>query len=257
MSQIELRNLGVSYQSQRIPTLKEWIVGKARGRVPGGVHWVLKGVDLDIRGGESVGVIGANGAGKSTLLRIIAGILTPTTGSCLTRGRLAPLIELGTGFDAELSGRENISFNGALLGRSRQDMARRADEIIEFAGLAESIDQPLRTYSTGMIARLAFAVATTVDADIILLDEILSVGDESFREKSDQRIRGFSAAGATLVLVSHSLDAILELCDRAVWIDSGTIRAQGSPHEVVGQYYRAVHGGGADIDARFHLSVTG
>ena len=165
----------------------------------------------------------------------------PTEGEVSIRGSVAPLIELGTGFDGELTGIENIFFNGALLGRSRAYMTRRLSAIVDFAGLGAFIDSPLRTYSTGMVARLAFAVATTVDADIILLDEILSVGDASFRERCDERIREFHRSGATIVLVSHDLQSIRSLCSRAAWIERGVVRLLGNTDDVIDAYQRSLH----------------
>ncbi|MGZ7081464.1 MAG: ABC transporter ATP-binding protein, partial [Thermoanaerobaculia bacterium] len=174
-------------------------------------------------------------------LRVAGGIITPTRGEAITFGTVAPLIELGTGFDGELSGIENVFFNGALLGRSRVYMKRRLDEILDFAALGPSIDAPLRTYSTGMVARLAFAIATTIDADVVLLDEILAVGDASFREKCDEKIRRFRESGATIVLVSHDLVAVSDLCARTLWVAGGRVRAIGRTDEVIEAYNRSIH----------------
>jgi ABC-type polysaccharide/polyol phosphate transport system ATPase subunit len=220
---IELENVGVAFDAQR--------------RVGGDRFWALEDVSLTLRRGERLGVIGRNGAGKSTLLRVIAGIIPPSRGEVVTRGVLAPIIELGTGFDGELSGRENIFFNGSLLGRSRAFMRRCEEEIIDFSGITEFIDAPLRTYSTGMIARLAFAVATTVEADVVLLDEVLAVGDAEFRVKCEERIRRFHDTGATILLVSHDLDSVKETCERAAWVDHGRIVLMGDAREVAEAYY--------------------
>ena len=238
---IEFREVSVGYPAHKVPTLKEWVVRTATGRRPDEFFWALRGISFEVNRGDTLGIIGRNGAGKSTLLRVAAGIIAPTRGEASTRGSVAPLIELGTGFDGELSGIENIFFNGALLGRSRQYMTRRLDEIVDFAGLGQSIDSPLRTYSTGMIARLAFAIATTIDADIVLLDEILSVGDAAFREKCDERIRGFRDGGSTILLVSHDLEAVHSLCSRAIWIADGTLRAAGRTDEVIAAYNASLH----------------
>jgi ABC-2 type transport system ATP-binding protein len=238
---IEFRNISVGYATHKIPTLKEWAVGALKGRKAAEMFWALRDVTLDVGRGEALGIIGPNGAGKSTLLRVAAGIITPTAGEATTFGTVAPLIELGTGFDGELSGIENIFFNGALLGRSRAYMRRRLEEIASFSGLGPSLDTPLRTYSTGMIARLAFAIATTIDADIVLLDEILSVGDAAFKEKCEERIRQFRKSGATMLLVSHNLDEMQELCERAVWVERGQVRASGPSAEVVASYKQSVH----------------
>lgn len=234
MNRVELRDVSVRYPSQRIPTLKEWVV-RSRAARAAAVD-ALRGVTLSVEAGEAFGIIGSNGAGKSTLLRVIAGIIPPSRGEVVTRGALAPIIELGTGFDGELSGRENVFFNGSLLGRSRAFMKRCEAEIIEFSGLAPHIDAPLRTYSTGMVARLAFAIATTIDAEIVLLDEVLAVGDAAFREKCSERIRGFHSNGATIVFVSHDLESVRDLCSRAAWVEKGELRAIGPTDEVIAAY---------------------
>jgi len=238
---IEFHGVSVGYPTHKIPTLKEWVVRQLTGRKPKDYSWALRDVSLDIKRGEALGIIGRNGAGKSTLLRVAAGIITPTKGDAVTYGTVAPLIELGTGFDGELSGIENVFFNGALLGRSRAYMKLRLEEIVEFASLGEAIDAPLRTYSTGMVARLAFAIATTIDAEVVLLDEILAVGDASFRERCAERIGRFRDSGATMVLVSHDLEAVQELCARAVWIAEGQVRAVGRAVEVIEAYNRSLH----------------
>ena len=234
MNRVELRNVSVRYPAQRIPTLKEWLV-RSRAQRPPAVD-ALRDVTLSVEAGEAFGIIGSNGAGKSTLLRVVGGIIPPSRGEVVTRGALAPIIELGTGFDGELSGRENVFFNGSLLGRSRAFMKRCEEEIIDFSGLAAHIDAPLRTYSTGMVARLAFAIATTIDAEIVLLDEVLAVGDASFREKCSERIRGFHSNGATIVLVSHELKSVRDLCSRAAWVEKGELRAIGPAEEVIAAY---------------------
>lgn len=234
MNRVELRNVGVRYPAQRIPTLKEWIV-RSRAARPAAVD-ALRDITLSVEAGEAFGIIGSNGAGKSTLLRVVGGIIPPDRGEVVTRGTLAPIIELGTGFDGELSGRENVFFNGSLLGRSRAFMKRCEDEILDFSGLAPHIDAPLRTYSTGMVARLAFAIATTIEAEIVLLDEVLAVGDAAFREKCAERIRGFHSGGATIVLVSHELQSVRDLCSRAAWLEKGELRAIGPAEEVIAAY---------------------
>jgi ABC-type polysaccharide/polyol phosphate transport system ATPase subunit len=238
---IDFRGVSVGYPAHKIPTLKEWIVRGVTRSKPKEFFWALRDVSLQVRRGEALGIIGPNGAGKSTLLRVAAGIIPPTRGETLTYGSIAPLIELGTGFDGELSGIENIFFNGALLGRSRAYMNSRLPDIVDFAGLGDSIDAPLRTYSTGMTARLAFAIATTIDADIVLLDEILSVGDASFRERCADRIKYFRNSGATIVLVSHDLEAVGELCARVVWVGKGQIHAVGRADEVIDAYTQSLH----------------
>jgi ABC-2 type transport system ATP-binding protein/lipopolysaccharide transport system ATP-binding protein len=236
---IEFCNVTMRYRlpDRRIPTLKEWAIQRLTAKLRYNDFLALQDVTFTADGGETLGIIGANGAGKSTLLRVAAGILAPSAGEAVVRGRVAPIIELGTGFDPELSGRENIFFNGALLGRSRAEMRRRFDEIVEFSALANFIDMPLRTYSTGMVARLAFSVATTVDADIYLLDEVLSVGDESFGMRCQERIERFRRDGGTILLVSHNLPTVERLCRQALWLHEGRVMARGPAPEVVGQYH--------------------
>ncbi|MEW6338846.1 MAG: ATP-binding cassette domain-containing protein [Acidobacteriota bacterium] len=221
-------------------TLKEWAIRKLTSGLAYEDREALSEVSFELQHGESLGVIGANGAGKSTLLRVAAGILQPSGGVATVRGRVAPLIELGTGFDGDLTGRENVLFNGALLGRSRVEMERRFEEIVAFSGLARHIDAPLRTYSTGMVARLAFAVAISVDAEVLLLDEILSVGDELFRRRCRKRIDAFRRAGTTVVLVSHDLATIERFCTRALLLDEGRVIASGPVGEVVSRYRKEI-----------------
>jgi ABC-type polysaccharide/polyol phosphate transport system ATPase subunit len=196
----------------------------------------LDDVSFTLGKGRALGVIGHNGAGKSTLLRIAAGILQPRHGVAIVHGRIAPVIELGLGFENELTGRENIIFNGALLGRSHEEMISKMDEIVDFAELGGFIDNPIRTYSTGMVARLAFSVATTVDAHILLLDEVLSVGDERFQRKCSERMAEFRQRGVTILYVSHTLDAVEEICDDCLWLEHGRVVAHGPASEIVQRY---------------------
>ena len=240
MNVIELEDVGVRYRATKIRSLKLALIHGARPHARPGFFYGLRGVTLRIRQGEAVGIIGSNGAGKSTLLRVASGIITPSEGMVISRGTTAPVMELGTGFEAELSGRENIFFNGALLGCSRSYMRLRLDEIIEFSGLESFIDAPLRTYSTGMVARLAFAVATTIDAETVLLDEILAVGDAAFRRQCKARIDRYVTNGATVVLVSHDLDAVQSLCARSIWLSEGRIVADGPTAEVIASYQLSV-----------------
>jgi ABC-2 type transport system ATP-binding protein len=233
---IELQGVSVDYRLHRIRSLKEFTLRKVGRRLDDSRVHALRDVTLRIAPGESVGIIGNNGAGKSTLLRVAAGIITPSAGVSVSRGTMAPLLELGTGFEVELSGRENIFFNGALLGRSKAQMQAHLDEIIAFAGLERFLDAPLRTYSTGMVARLAFSIATAVDAETILLDEILAVGDASFRERCDERIQRFVTAGSTVLVVSHELAVIRRLCRRTIWMSQGALLADGATDEIIDRY---------------------
>lgn len=196
----------------------------------------VKGVSLQIAKGQMVGLIGRNGSGKSTLLKIIAGVYRPTAGRVSIQGTLAPLIELGAGFHAELTGRENILLNGLLMGYSKREMQARTESIIEFAEIGDFIDAPVKQYSSGMYTRLAFAVATEVDPDILLLDEILAVGDAGFRQKCFNRIEAFRQAGKTIVFVTHDMQQIRNYCDRAVLLEKGEVRAEGDPEKVIRSY---------------------
>jgi len=243
MNVIELQGVSVRYREKRIRSLKEAVIRSMRAHAKSGFFYSLRDVTLAIHQGEAVGIIGPNGAGKSTLLRVAAGIIAPSEGVAISRGTIAPVMELGTGFEAELSGRENIFFNGALLGCTRAYMRSRVDEIIAFSGLEPFIDAPLRTYSTGMVARLAFAVATTIDAETVLLDEILAVGDAAFRRQCNVRIERFVTNGATVVLVTHDLEAIESLCSRAIWLSEGRVVADGPPAEVISRYRLSVADG--------------
>jgi len=234
MNAIELKGVSVRYRAEKVRSLKELVVRGLRPNRP--FFYSLRSVTLAIANGESVGIIGSNGAGKSTLLRVAAGIIQPSEGVAIGRGSIVPLMELGTGFEAELSGRENILFNGALLGRTRAQMRAQMDAIIEFSGIEPFVDAPIRTYSTGMIARLAFSIATAVDAETILLDEILAVGDAAFRERCDERIRTFVREGRTVVLVSHDTDAVLTLCRRTLWLSHGEIAGDGRSEDVIREY---------------------
>lgn len=239
MNVIELQGVSVRYRQQKIRSFKEAMVRGLSSQAKSYTYSV-RDVSLVVGAGESVGVIGSNGAGKSTLLRVAAGIVTPSEGVAISRGSFAPVLELGTGFEAEFSGRENIFFNGALLGCSHEYMRSRIDDIIAISGLAHVIDAPLRTYSTGMVARLAFAVATDIDAETILLDEILAVGDAAFREQCDARIARFVKSGAAVLVVSHELDAIERLCSRAICMSRGELVDDGPASEVIARYRQSV-----------------
>lgn len=204
-------------------------------------YWALKNISLSIPRGQTVGIIGRNGSGKSTLLQIICGTLAPSEGAVETSGRVAALLELGSGFNPEFSGRENVYLNGSILGLSKEEIDRRFDAIVNFADIGEYIDQPVKTYSSGMSVRLAFAVAINVDPEILIVDEALSVGDELFQRKCFSRIEEIRKKGATILFVSHSGGTIIELCDRAILIDAGDMLADGSPKEVVGKYQKLLY----------------
>ncbi len=200
---------------------------------------VLKGINLKIKQGEVVALIGTNGSGKSTLLKLMTQIIYPNKGKIITNGKLTSLLELGAGFHPDFSGRENIYFNASIFGLTKKEIDRRIDDIIEFSELGQYIDNPVRTYSSGMYMRLAFSVAINVDADILLIDEILSVGDEHFQNKCYNKMRELKEQGKTMVFVTHNMSAVKELCDRTVWLYNGIIKMDGNTNEVVDAYVEA------------------
>lgn len=203
--------------------------------------WALKGIDLDIKAGETVGIVGRNGAGKSTLLQIIAGTMRQTEGDVFVRGRVAALLELGSGFNPEFTGKENVFLNAQVLGLTRSEVEERYEVIVEFAGLGDFINRPVRTYSSGMLVRLAFAVAINIEPDLLIIDEALAVGDESFQRKCYSRIEEIKARGATILFVSHAAQSVVQLCDRAVLIEAGERILTAPPREVIACYHRLLH----------------
>jgi len=248
MDPVILENVSKAYRRyayrRRFQSLKSLLLGRDRalGASRSQVIQALDGVSFSVPAGETVGIIGSNGSGKSTLLKLIAGISRPTSGTVTTRGRIAALIELGAGFHPEISGRENVFINGIMLGLSKKEISRSFEEIVRFAGLEEFIDAPVKTYSSGMYMRLGFSVAVHVDPEILLIDEILAVGDEAFSHKCIERIRNFQHRGKTIVLVTHSLDMVEGLCDRAIWIENGLMRESGDPRRVIDAYLLDVAG---------------
>jgi ABC-2 type transport system ATP-binding protein/lipopolysaccharide transport system ATP-binding protein len=233
-----LENVSVVYRSpsERIDKFKEYLIRKLQGKIKHNTFCALQDLNLAIYRGEVLGLIGNNGAGKSTLLKVIARVLRPTRGRVMIKGRVAPLLELGAGFHPELSGRENVYLNGAILGFSRQEMQDKFQQIVDFAELWDFIDAPMRTYSSGMWARLGFAVATDVQPDILIVDEILAVGDENFQRKSYDRIQQFREQGTTILIVSHSMGTIESMCHRAAWLSHGKLCGLGEPVEVIRLY---------------------
>ncbi|MBC7792502.1 MAG: ABC transporter ATP-binding protein [Clostridia bacterium] len=221
---------------EKTSTLKEVVVNILRRKHGYKFFTALENVSLKVRRGECVGIIGRNGSGKSTLLKIIAGVLSPSQGSRSVQGRLAPLIELGAGFNGELSGRENVFLNGAILGRSRAQMKSRYDSIVDFAELGEFMDVPVKNYSSGMYARLGFAIAMDVEPDILIIDEILAVGDAPFQRKCNERIAQHTGKGGTVLLVSHDAAAVERLCNRAVMLDKGHLAFDGPASEALSRY---------------------
>ena len=233
MNAIEIRNMYKDFKLvyDKPTTLKEricfWKTTKVQKRQ------VLKNINLDIKKGETVALIGTNGSGKSTLLKLMTKILYPNKGTLETHGKLTSLLELGAGFHPDFTGRENIYFNAAIFGLTRQEIDKRIDEIIEFSELGDFIDNPVRTYSSGMYMRLAFSIAINVDAEILLIDEILAVGDQHFQDKCFTKLKEMKKSEKTIVIVTHSLGQVRELCNRAIWIYNGEVRMDGTPNEVV------------------------
>ncbi|MEW6259837.1 MAG: ABC transporter ATP-binding protein [Thermodesulfobacteriota bacterium] len=248
MNAIEAESLTKYYRvyNQPIDRLKEAI----RRRPYHHVVESLKNVNFQVAFGETLGIIGENGAGKSTLLKILAGTTQPTSGRLLRRGRIAALLELGSGFNPEFSGRTNIHLNAALLGLTEKEIRAREDAIIAFSELEEVIDRPVKTYSSGMHVRLAFSIATSVDPDVLIVDEALSVGDQRFSQKCVERMMGFREAGKTIIVCSHSMVLINELCEKCIWLDHGRVRAEGKTSSVISEYL-------AFLEEKEHLKTGG
>ena len=235
---IRLEDVSVRYRvpSERVGTFKEYVIRLLKRQIQMRTFWAINGISLEICRGEVFGVVGNNGAGKSTLLKVVARVLRPTKGRVVVRGRVAPLLELGAGFHPELTGKENIFLNGALLGFSHRETLEKYDQIVDFSELGEFINAPIRTYSTGMYARLGFSVATASEPDVLIVDEILGVGDETFRNKCQTRIEAFRQRGAAILLVSHDMPTVEKMCQRAAWLDHGVLKIIGNPEQVIRAY---------------------
>ena len=226
--------------SERFDNLKEYVIKLVKHQLMFQEFLALKNVDFSVRKGEAWGVIGTNGSGKSTLLKLICGILKPYTGTVKIQGSIAPLIELGAGFDGDLTAKENIFLNGAVLGHTKKYMQDHFEEIVEFAELPDFLDMPIKNYSSGMAARLGFSIATVVRPDILIVDEVLSVGDYAFQQKCEQRMKGMLEGGTTLLFVSHSIDSVRSLCDHALWLDKGNVKLKGEVEKVCDAYMQAL-----------------
>lgn len=235
---IQVENVSMQFYmaSEKVDNLKEYFVKKIKGHISYDSLWALRHVSFEMYAGESVALVGLNGSGKSTFLKILAGVLKQTEGTVKIEGKVAPLIELGAGFDIDLTARENVWLNGAILGYNRAMMKEHYDEIVAFSGLEEFMDIPIKNFSSGMLARLAFSVMTFGTPDILIVDEVLSVGDFTFQEKCKKRIREMQERGTAILLVSHNIEQVREICSRAVWLEKGQIIEDGPCQEVTEEY---------------------
>lgn len=235
---IQAKNISMRYLMtyDRIKSIKEYLVQLVKGKIKYEEFWALRNVSFEIKKGEVVGIIGHNGAGKSTLLKVISGILKPTDGELEVHGNIVPMLELGSGFDHDLTGRENVFLNGAILGYTEEYLKAKYDEIVAFSELGKFIDVPIRNYSSGMLMRLAFSIATVVQPEILIVDEILAVGDAAFQEKSKARMLELMSGGTTVLFVSHSLEQIREMCDRVIWLEHGNVKMIGPTKEICDAY---------------------
>ena len=235
---ISVNNVGMRFNlnHERVDNLKEYVIKFIKRDLKYNEFWALKDINFEIKKGERLGVLGLNGSGKSTLLKVVSGVLKPSVGEVKTKGVIAPLLELGAGFSPEYTGRENIYLYGAVLGFTKEFLDEKFDEIVDFAGLGEFIEVPIKNYSSGMKARLGFSIATVVQPDILILDEVLSVGDKKFRVKSENKVMSMFDSGVTVLFVSHSLEQVKRLCDKAIILDSGRLVAQGSVDKVAKIY---------------------
>lgn len=235
---IEVSDVSMRFRlnNDRIMSLKEFVTTALRGKLDYREFTALDHVSFTVEKGETLGLIGRNGAGKSTMLKVISGILKPTEGSVVCHGNVVPMLELGSGFDMDLTGRENIFLNGAILGYGEEFLKAKYEEIVDFSELGQFIEVPIRNYSSGMLARLAFSIATVVKPEILIVDEILSVGDAQFQEKSRKRMLELMGGGTTVLFVSHSIEQIREMCNRVVWLERGRVQADGEAEEVCDKY---------------------
>lgn len=244
---VEVSNVSMRFNlaQEKTETLKEYLVKLLKGKLMFNEFYALKDVSFTVKKGESVALIGRNGSGKSTMLKIIAGVMYPSVGNCAVHGGIAPMIELGAGFDPDLTARENVFLNGAVLGYDRAYMEQHFDSIIDFAELRDFVDVPVKNFSSGMFARLGFAIATEVRAELLVVDEVLSVGDFMFQQKCQKRLSEMLADGATLLFVSHDANLVRNLCKRAIWLDHGVKRGDGPSDEVCTMYEQAMQRGDA------------
>jgi ABC-type polysaccharide/polyol phosphate transport system ATPase subunit len=235
---IKVENVGLEYNlsKEKVDNIKEFVIKFLKRELKFKKFWAVRNVSFEVKKGKKLGIIGLNGAGKSTLLKLISGVIKPTEGTVKIKGTIVPLLELGSGFDGEYTGRENIYLKGALLGYSKSYLDEKFEEILEFSELGEFIDIPLKNYSSGMSARLAFSIATVVDPQIMILDEVLSVGDAKFRSKSLDRMRSMLNEDVTVLFVSHSIGQVKEICDDVIWLEHGQVVTQGPADEICDKY---------------------
>lgn len=238
---IEVDNVSMKFNlaSEKLDSFKEYVIKTLKKQVSYDEFWALKSVSFQVKQGEALGLIGLNGSGKSTMLKTIAGVLKPTKGRVKVNGTVAPLIELGAGFDMDLTARENVFLNGALLGYSRSKMEEHYDDIVEFSELADFMNVPVKNFSSGMVSRLAFAIATIGTPDILIVDEVLSVGDFRFQEKCERRIRNMKDNGTTILFVSHSIQQVMSLCNKIVWLEKGNLKMFGDAEKICEEYSKA------------------
>ncbi|MBR4800956.1 MAG: ABC transporter ATP-binding protein [Clostridia bacterium] len=237
---VDVHDVSIKFRmpTEKIDNLKEFAIKFLKRQIKYDDFWAVKNVSLQVRRGESLALIGRNGAGKSTLLRMIAGILEPNEGYIETKGNMVPLLKLGAGFDMNATGRENVFLNGAMLGFSRKEMTEKYDSIVEFSELQKFMNVPLKNYSQGMLSRLGFSIAVDVHPDILLVDEILGVGDIPFQKKCSNKIHELKDEGATFIVVSHSMSAIKDLCNKAIWLKEGSVVMNGTTDDVVAAYLK-------------------
>ena len=250
MSMIEVNNVSMRFNmaKEKHESLKEYFLAAVQGRLQFEEFYALRDVSLTVERGEFYGLVGLNGSGKSTLLKVISGVFKPSAGSVTVRGTIAPLIELGAGFDFDLTARENIFLNGTVLGMTPKYIREKFDEIVEFSELRDFLDIPLKNYSSGMVSRLAFAVATTTKPDVLIADEILAVGDFLFQQKCEKRMQELMGGGTTVILVSHSIEQIERMCNKVTWLEKGRVRMQGSCGAVCAAY-KELNGHGPEAGA--------
>lgn len=235
---IEVKDVSIKFNLERekVNSLKEYLIRKVKGTLEYEEFWALKNVSFKVKKGDSLGLVGLNGCGKSTMLKVIAGVLKPTSGTVSVGGTIAPLIELGAGFDFDLTAQENVFLNGAILGYSKKQMQEHYDDIVEFSELSDFMNVPVKNFSSGMLSRLAFAIATIGKPDILIVDEVLAVGDFRFQEKCEKRIQNMMGKDTTVLFVSHSIEQVEKLCNKAVWLEKGQLKQIGSVEEICQAY---------------------